>query len=286
MPVTTEEGAGVPAATQANTDEGLGSKVEKVAIEKGAEEDDDDDEENDEDFRPEDAMEEDIEDENGPFQGKDQSSASLLSSIQQQRVDQAFEELFGYKWGTRFALPSDRPLTPSECLLQVMFGSQGAASILQLGRNFTGLPGKRGNMSEEMEQSRQTKKRKMEENRLSAASNPAKEESRTGNEASVADSATKTVTASQEAKKAVATGGMSNLLKQLASTDKVSTVAKTSADWDQFKEQTGLGEKLEEQAESKDAYLKRQDFLTRVDQRQFEIEREERERNRVKNNTK
>ena len=59
--------------------------------------------------------------------------------------------------------------------------------------------------------------------------------------------------------------------------NKVSTVAKTSQDWDQFKTTTGLGESLEAQAESSTAYLKRQDFLQRVDHRTFEMEKQERE---------
>jgi hypothetical protein len=63
---------------------------------------------------------------------------------------------------------------------------------------------------------------------------------------------------------------------------KTTTVAKTSADWEQFKETTGLGEKLEEQAESSTSYLKKQDFLHRVDHRKFELEKQERERERAK----
>jgi Bucentaur or craniofacial development len=66
----------------------------------------------------------------------------------------------------------------------------------------------------------------------------------------------------------------------------VSTVQKTSNDWEQFKETTGLGDRLEEQAESSTAFLKRQDFLTRVDHRTFEIEKKDRDRERAKRTNK
>ena len=77
-------------------------------------------------------------------------------------------------------------------------------------------------------------------------------------------------------------GGVDKLLQKLSKDNKVSTAAKTSADWDQFKDASGLGNKIEEHAESKDAYLKRQDFLQRVDHRKFELERQGREKERFK----
>lgn len=76
--------------------------------------------------------------------------------------------------------------------------------------------------------------------------------------------------------------GMDQLLQQLQSKNKVSTIAKTSNDWESFKEQSGLGEKLEQQADSNTAYLQKQDFLARVDHRTFQVERQEREQNRTK----
>jgi hypothetical protein len=42
---------------------------------------------------------------------------------------------------------------------------------------------------------------------------------------------------------------------------------------------------LEKKAQGKDAFLVKQDFLKRVDQRKFELERDERERERVKRKT-
>ena len=50
-------------------------------------------------------------------------------------------------------------------------------------------------------------------------------------------------------------------------------VAKTSSDWDQFKEKSGMNEELEKKAQDKDAFLVKKDFLQRVDLRRFEHEK-------------
>ena len=77
-------------------------------------------------------------------------------------------------------------------------------------------------------------------------------------------------------------GGVDDLLKKMNDTGKVSTITKTAHDWESFKADTGLQASLEEHTESKGAYLKRQDFLDRVDHRKFEKERQVRERERAK----
>ena len=77
------------------------------------------------------------------------------------------------------------------------------------------------------------------------------------------------------------TKNVDNLLAKLAKPDKISVTAKTAADWDLFKaKNTDLEEKLESTARGNEAYLVKRDFLGRVDQRQFEIEKLERERER------
>jgi hypothetical protein len=77
------------------------------------------------------------------------------------------------------------------------------------------------------------------------------------------------------------TKNVDNLLAELAKPDKISVTAKTAADWDLFKaKNTDLEEKLESVARGNEAYLVKKDFLGRVDQRQFEIEKLERERER------
>ena len=78
--------------------------------------------------------------------------------------------------------------------------------------------------------------------------------------------------------------GLDSLLDQMSRPEKLSTVAKTSADWDLFKEKSDnqLKEDLEKKALGKEAFLVKKDFLNRVDARKFELEKAERERERVK----
>ena len=59
---------------------------------------------------------------------------------------------------------------------------------------------------------------------------------------------------------------------------------KTSLDWDTFKDQNQLKEDLEEKVQGKNAHLIKQDFLTRVDLRQFEKEKAQRDVRRAQAN--
>ena len=81
---------------------------------------------------------------------------------------------------------------------------------------------------------------------------------------------------------AIPKAGVDDLLQKMNDTGKVSTIAKTAVDWEAFKTDTGLAASLEDHTESKGAFLKKKDFLDRVDQRKFEYERQVRERDRVK----
>ena len=72
----------------------------------------------------------------------------------------------------------------------------------------------------------------------------------------------------------------------MAGPTKISTVRKTNDDWEQFKESDKqLQDELEKKAQGKDAFLVKQDFLNRVDHRKFELEKEERDRERAKRAT-
>ena len=77
------------------------------------------------------------------------------------------------------------------------------------------------------------------------------------------------------------TSGLDILLKELDGPSKLTTVAKTSADWDQFKVKEGLDDDLTKQAQGKNAFLKKKDFLDRVDARRFEVEKEVRDSERT-----
>ena len=77
-------------------------------------------------------------------------------------------------------------------------------------------------------------------------------------------------------------GGLDNLLTQISRPDKLSTMSKTAADWDMFKStNVDLATKLEDTATGNEAYLVKKDFLNRVDTRQFELEKAQRERERA-----
>ncbi|TDH68246.1 hypothetical protein CCR75_003248 [Bremia lactucae] len=77
------------------------------------------------------------------------------------------------------------------------------------------------------------------------------------------------------------TRGEKGLDKVLASFDeprKVSTIEKSSLDWDTFKEVQGIEDELTHL--TKDGYLEKQEFLQRLDQKRFDIEKAEREKQR------
>ncbi|KAL0591542.1 hypothetical protein ABG067_001140 [Albugo candida] len=71
---------------------------------------------------------------------------------------------------------------------------------------------------------------------------------------------------------------LDRVLANLNGTKKLSTMEKTSLDWDQYKEEHKLTDELSHSI--KDGYLEKQNFLLRLDQRQFEIEKADRERKR------
>lgn len=78
-----------------------------------------------------------------------------------------------------------------------------------------------------------------------------------------------------------ATSKLDSVLSQIAGKKQLNTVEKTSNDWEGLKEtDKTLKDELERNAQSKNAYLVKQDFLNRVDQRKFELEKEERDRER------
>ncbi|NWX92039.1 CFDP1 protein, partial [Nothoprocta ornata] len=69
--------------------------------------------------------------------------------------------------------------------------------------------------------------------------------------------------------------GMSSLLGKITSKkQKMSTLEKSKLDWENFKEEEGIGEELAIHNRGKDGYIERKAFLERVDHRQFEIERD------------
>ena len=79
----------------------------------------------------------------------------------------------------------------------------------------------------------------------------------------------------------VATSKLDSVLNHIAGKKELNTVEKTSNDWEGFKEtDKTLQDDLERNAQSKNAYLVKQDFLNRVDHRKFELEKAERDQER------
>ena len=72
-----------------------------------------------------------------------------------------------------------------------------------------------------------------------------------------------------------APNALETLVAGLDGPKSVSTMQKTSLEWDTFKSKQGIGDELERY--TKNGYLAKQDFLGRVDLRQFEQEKSQRE---------
>ncbi|XP_054154260.1 craniofacial development protein 1-like [Oppia nitens] len=75
------------------------------------------------------------------------------------------------------------------------------------------------------------------------------------------------------------TAGLGSLVDQLKKS-KMSVLQKTFHDWDSFKKNEGIEEELKKHNKSKDTFVDRQAFLQRSDLRQFEIEKQIREKQR------
>ena len=73
--------------------------------------------------------------------------------------------------------------------------------------------------------------------------------------------------------------GLSEMIDGISKKRGITTVEKSSYDWEKYKEENKLQEELQDA--SKAGFVEKQAFLHRVDERQFEIERSIRERERV-----
>jgi hypothetical protein len=226
-----------------------------------------------------------------------------LTPVQQQRVDSTFQDLFGYSWGTQFTAPSsqsepsDRTHSENDdfALLSDMLGPTPAARILS---RFRSLPSfsklhNTGAKTVTVHKRTHAVKAQIPVRTTSRPLHDAQQDfhsnqSNTTTKSDAAPLASSSTSGAPvkprdpAAKKPSSGGGVDVLLQQLNAPQKVSTVAKTSADWDQFKQATGLGATLEEQADSATSYLKKQDFLSRVDHRTFDLEKKDRDVQRAK----
>lgn len=68
--------------------------------------------------------------------------------------------------------------------------------------------------------------------------------------------------------------GMGSILNRIgAKKQKMSTLEKSKMDWDAFKSEEGITDELAIHNRGKEGYVERKNFLERVDQRQFELEK-------------
>jgi hypothetical protein len=238
--------------------------------------DEDDDSENDDDYVPDemDVDDDDGDDDDEPATAEtSESNAPRLSASKRKAVDEAFEKLFGYPFGTRFAVKRrrgpDTVISHREEILSSIFGPSVAAELLATSSTVRAHERKRIALPTTIEQT-------VTETMRFAGRNI------TMTKKVMVDAAkqsTDDVTAKPRA--ATKTTGLDSVLAEISGPSKLSTVAKTSADWDLYKERTGVDEELEKQAHSNKAYLVKQDFLKRVDERRFEHEKAQRDRQRT-----
>lgn len=77
-------------------------------------------------------------------------------------------------------------------------------------------------------------------------------------------------------------GGVAGVLSRLMNKkQKINTLEKSKLDWDNFKRTEGIAEDLKNHNKGKDGYLEKQAFLQRTDERQFEVEKGLRAKNRT-----
>ena len=250
-----------------------------------------DSDEEDEDYVPPAEGESDDEGADGGTSGgkvdDNDAGRPRLPAHKQRAVDEAFESLFGKpppagnaassgKKGKKKGAKSKKAMKKKKNLLASMFGSSAAGKLLSTSAAVT----KADTDSRKRDRPLQgLEKKVVTETKVFAGKEIEVTRTVVGPTGAAATAAAPGLSAAPAA--ASAPGGIDAVLANLGGPQKLSTVAKTSSDWDTFKDKTGLDEELEEKAKGKDAYLVKKDFLDRVDQRTFEVEKAERDRERA-----
>jgi len=202
-------------------------------------------------------------------------------------VDEAFYRMYQYPWGESFSLEPETCDDFDRELIRI-FGRSMAAKI-SAGKRRKLLTKSSSNNNKHLVLSSSSQSSK---NSLTQLKYPASMDTiqlPTTTDSTPVVSSTKATSAGSKSGGAPPVvvskpkSGIDSVLAQIAEPVKTSTVKKTSDDWESFKESDKqLQDELEKKAQSKDALLVRQDFLLRVDNRKFEIEKEERERERAR----
>ena len=193
-------------------------------------------------------------------------------------IDDTFRRMFDYDWGTQFDIDEDHATMKHKTLLQ-MFGRARASRILGAPAKFTSVKKRKLDRASDLQWGGGDGAISSSINQLplSHSQVPIIEPILNNNTVSEPSPLTTQPTTSSK---------IDDVLKRLAGPSKTSTVQKTNDDWESFKEtDKHLQEELEKQAQGKDAFLVKQDFLLRVDNRKFEIEKEARDKERAKRMT-
>mmetsp|Transcript_8292 Transcript_8292/g.15015 ORF Transcript_8292/g.15015 Transcript_8292/m.15015 type:complete len:282 (-) Transcript_8292:291-1136(-) len=263
----------------------------------------DDSDEEDEDYIPGVDPNEPDEDENDVATGGANDATPLILSITKQKaVDDAFFDLFGYhytpttnnngKSHDKIPTKSKRTMSKQRTILSSIFGYHSSMKIMLHAKSTAALarpkPSSGGMLRLEKRVITEVKRFAGQEIKVEKVvmvpvmADEAKTTAKPAADTVSTESSTTTTTTTTNTGKAK---GVDNLLSELSRPEKLSTISKTSADWDLFKAKNtdaSLKEQLENQASGKEAYLVKKDFLSRVDNRQFELEKKERDSARAK----
>lgn len=233
------------------------------------------------------------------------AEAPILVGHKRKAIDDTFRRMFDYDWGAQFGIDNKTRANRNHQALIHIFGRARAARILgtkvtvttdttttTITTTTTGTTFKKQKVTSDMafgdvEKSVSVPTTSQKElpvirSTLTIEPNVSKYNHPTEQPNPAIPEIPSQVTPSSSA----TTSKLDDVLKQLAGPTKISTVKKTNDDWESFKETDKvLQDDLEKHAQGKDAFLVKQDFLLRVDNRKFQIEKEIRDRERAKRMT-
>jgi hypothetical protein len=253
----------------------------------------DSDEDEDEDYVPGQDPDEGVpsdDDENDIAATLEEDSGPLLSITKQKAVDDAFNDLFGYNY-TKSAAAKPQSKLPVKSKSAMQKQKNICSKLLSTSKVTAALARPKASSGGMM----RLEKRVIKEVKRFAGQEicvekvvmvPIFTNSGSGGDGKPKSSTnehsnTNNVTAATAASTAK---GLDNLLQEMSRPEKLSTISKTSTDWDLFKSKNAdeaLKEQLESRAQGNDAFLVKKDFLDRVDHRRFELEKQERDRERA-----
>jgi len=268
----------------------------------------DDSDEEDEDYvpgqDPDDVVSDDENDVNTPQE--EEATGPALSITKQKAVDDAFNDLFGYNYTKqpsaaksqgKLPVKSKSALQKQKNILSSIFGRNSSTKLMSSSKATASLARPKASSGGMMRLEKRVMKEVKRfagqeivvekvvmvpiftgENVNDGKSQSSQPEGKNANATTAMDNTTMAGNTTRKAK------GLDNLLSEMSRPEKLSTISKTSTDWDLFKSKNAdasLKEQLESRAEGNEAFLVKKDFLDRVDHRRFELEKEERDRERA-----